>query len=118
MARNDRDWMDYALLGSSLAQNAQLSSIGDQLAALKQAESRVMVIRKILFHIEDRIRFFTSQSDFDCERLVGEEVDLKLRHHHSDQYSRPFVCIDSIHPPGTLELTETEQPATQYREAA
>ena len=72
MARNDRDWMDYALLGSSLAQNAQLSSIGDQLAALKQAESRVMVIRKILFHIEDRIRFFTSQSDYSPQgRLLA-----------------------------------------------
>lgn len=40
MARNDRDWMDYALLGSSLAQNAQLSGIGDQLAEIKKVESQ------------------------------------------------------------------------------
>lgn len=71
MAGRERDWMDYAQLGSSLAQNAQLSSIGDQLAALKQAESQkqfaefeVTVIRQILFRIEDRIRFFTKQPSF------------------------------------------------------
>lgn len=85
MARNDRDWMDYALLGSSLVQNAQLSGIGDQLAALKKVESQkqlagfqVMVIRKILFRIEDRIRFFSTQSDYSPQgrlqalmKLVG-----------------------------------------------
>lgn len=71
MAGRERDWMDYAQLGSSLAHNAQLSSIGDQLAALKQAESQkqfaefeVSVIRQILFRIEDRIRFFTKQPSF------------------------------------------------------
>lgn len=71
MAGRERDWMDYAQLGSSLAHNAQLSSIGDQLAALKQAESQkqfaefeVTVIRQILFRIEDRIRFFTKQPSF------------------------------------------------------
>lgn len=71
MAGRERDWMDYAQLGSSLAQNAQLSSIDDQLAALKKAESQkqfadfeVTVIRQILFRIEDRIRFFTKHPSY------------------------------------------------------
>ena len=69
MAGRERDWMDYAQLASSAAQNAQLSSLGDQLAALKKAESQkqfadfeVTVIRQILFRIEDRIRVFTKQA--------------------------------------------------------
>lgn len=71
MAGRERDWMDYAQLASSAAQNAQLSSLGDQLAALKKAESQkqladfeVTVIRQILFRIEDRIRFFTKQASY------------------------------------------------------
>ncbi len=63
--------MDYAQLASNAAQNAQLSSLGDQLAELKKAESQkqladfeVTVIRQILFRIEDRIRFFSKQASY------------------------------------------------------
>ena len=79
MAGRERDWMDYAVLGSSLAQNSQLSSIGDQLAALKQAESQkqfaefeVTLIRQILFWIEGRIRYFSKQASYSPQgRMVG-----------------------------------------------
>jgi len=79
MAGRERDWMDYAMLGSSLAQNSQLSSIGDQLAALKQAESQkqfaefeVTVLRQILFRIEDRIRYFAKQASYSPQgRMLG-----------------------------------------------
>lgn len=71
MAGRERDWMDYAQLASSAAQNAQLSSLGDQLAALKKVEFQkqladfeVTVIRQILLRIEDRIRFFTKQASY------------------------------------------------------
>ena len=79
MAGRERDWMDYAMLGSSLAQNSQLSGIGDQLAALKQAESQkqfaefeVTVLRQILFRIEDRIHYFAKQASYPPQgRMLG-----------------------------------------------
>ena len=79
MAGRERDWMDYAQLASNLAQNAQLSSIGDQLAALKAAESQkqfaefeVTVIRQILFRIEDSIRYFTKHPSYSPQgKMLG-----------------------------------------------
>ena len=61
--------------------------------------------------------FKSTSTDFDFDSLVGQEADLALRHVHHDSHPRPYVLVESIHPPGTLTLTET-QPANELKEAA
>ena len=50
--------------------------------------------------------WFDSNTTVDFERLIGRSADLTLTHHHNDGYNRPFVNIESIHPVGSLKLTE------------
>jgi hypothetical protein len=58
-----RDWMDYAQLASSVAQNHQLGEIRSQLGKLndaasqqQQAEMRTAVVRQTIFKLEDEFR--------------------------------------------------------------
>ncbi len=61
--------------------------------------------------------FKSTSADFDFDSLLGHFADLSLRHVHHDSHTRPYVLVESIHPPGTLTLTLTEtQPA--MKEAA
>ena len=60
--KKQRDWLDYAQLVSSVAQNAQLSGIGESLEQLKQTEllklekgERIERLRQALMRLEDRI---------------------------------------------------------------
>ena len=61
--------------------------------------------------------FKSTSADFDFDSLLGHFADLSLRHVHHDFHPRPYVLVESIHPPGTLTLTET-QPANEMKEAA
>lgn len=53
--------------------------------------------------------FFSRNTTVDFEQLVGRSADITLIHRHNDGYDRPFVFVESIHPAGTLKLSE--QPA-------
>ena len=50
--------------------------------------------------------FASAAAKYDFEQLVGRDADLVLVHIHHDDHPRPYVLIESIHPPGTLKLTE------------
>lgn len=43
---------------------------------------------------------------FDFEALVCGEADIVLRHVTNANHRRPYVLVESIHPPGTKRLTE------------
>jgi len=61
--------------------------------------------------------WFNSNTTVDFEQLVGFSADITLNHLHHDGYQRPFVNIESIHPVGTLTLSEAtdqqQQPADE-----
>lgn len=50
--------------------------------------------------------FVDGADSFDFEQLVGGEADIVLRHITNANHPRPYVLVESIHPPGTKRLTE------------
>jgi outer membrane receptor protein involved in Fe transport len=55
---------------------------------------------------------FVNNTAVDFEQLVGRSADVNLIHRHNDGYNRPFVFIEAIHAPGSLQLTENLEPQT------
>lgn len=62
---------------------------------------------------------FNRNNKIDFEQLVGRSADITLIHRHNDGYERPYVFIESIHPAGSLKLTEAvdqkQQPPAPIR---
>jgi hypothetical protein len=50
--------------------------------------------------------FFVQRSgqELDFDTLIGREADLVLSHYEGDNYSKPLVIIEEIHPPGTIKV--------------
>ena len=52
--------------------------------------------------------FATSDEQLDLEQLVNEPAEVVLRHIKNPSHPRPYVLVESIHPPGSLWLSDVE----------
>ena len=60
--------------------------------------------------------FATSDEQLDLEQLVDAPAEVVLRHIKNPSHQRPYVLVESIHPPGALWLTGAE--TTELEQAA
>lgn len=52
--------------------------------------------------------FATADEQLDLEQLVDAPAEVVLRHIKNPSHPRPYVLVESIHPPGALWLSDAE----------